>query len=233
MQRRYFKAAFLAAWGWSALSTLASAQSLPPDVRAGHWAATPVQVALRNRILSVEADKSFHGDAKVTHLQAVLALARLGQALETGAWRGSASVPVTAAKTGVAPKTGTWEAQEVSRYVFATVLARVGDYTAAGLVRPQPNEKDLGKSVVLPPAVALKIPHSSPAYSALEYLAAHRMIGPGSPLLSPDDKPLKAAEMSRALKELVAGVNDRLTDVGHDENGGTHDEAFHRKNPPK
>lgn len=233
MQRRDFKTVKIIALACVASAARASAQSLPPDVRAGHWASTPVQVVLRNHILSVAPDKGFHGDTKITHLQAILALARLGKALESGAWQGSASIAVTVAKTGIAPKSGAWEDQSVSRYVFATVTARMGDYVKAGMVRPQPNEKDLGKSIILPPPVAIKIPVTSPAYEALTYLASRRMVGPGSALLSPDDKLLKAAEMSRAMRELVAGLTDHLTDLGHDAAGNTHDEAFHPKLPAK
>ncbi len=233
MQRRDFRIAQIIALACVALSGRTMAQSLPPDVRASHWAATPVQVALRNHILSVEADKGFHGDAKVTHLQAVLALARLGKALEGGTWLGSASVPVTLAKTEVAPQSGAWEKQGVSRYVFATVMARMGDYANTGLVRAQPNEKDVGKSIVIPAPVAVKLPKSSAAYEALNYLVDHRMVSPGSALLSADDKFLQAAEMSRALRELVTGLTDRVTDLGHDADGNTHDEAFHPKNSAK
>jgi hypothetical protein len=231
MQRRGFRIIPIIALGCMALSARATAQSLPPDVRPGYWAAAPVQVVLRNHILSVEADRDFHGDAKVTHLQAVLALARMGKALEAGTWQNSKSVPVTVAKTDVAPKTGTWEAQSVSRYVFATVLARMGDYVSNGLVRAKPNEKDTGKSIAIPPPVAVTLPKSSTAYDALTYLASRRMIGPGSALLAADDKPLKATEMSRAMRELITGLTDRLTDIGHDADGSTHDESFHPKRP--
>ena len=234
MPHRDFWRVPIIALGCIALSMRATAQSLPPDVRAGHWAATPVQIALKNQILSVEADKNFHGDAKVTHLQAVIALARLGKALETGAWQRRASVPVSFAKTSIAPKSGAWENQGVSRYVFATVLTRVGDYANNGLVRAQPSEKDTGKSVVVPPAVTVTLPRSSPAYASMSYLAAHRMVVPGSPLLSADDKTLTATEMTRAMKDLVIGLTDRVTDLGHDADGSTHDEAFHpKKSSPK
>jgi len=239
MQRRGFWTAQIVALACAAWSVRAAAQSLPPqappapalpsDVRAGHWAAAQVQEILRNRVLSVGADRSFHGDAKVTHLQAVLALARLGTALEDGTWLGNASVPVTVAKTDIAPKSGAWEGQGVSRYVFAAVLTRMGDYANAGLVRAQPTEKDRAKSIAIPAPVAVTLPKSSPAYDALTYLAGHRMVGAGSALLSADDKPLTAAEMTRALRELVTGLTDRVTDLGHDENGATHDEAFHTK----
>ena len=233
MQNRVFPTACVIAFGCAASFARVSAQTLPSDVRAGHWAATPVQVVLRNHILSLDADKSFHGDTKITHMQAVLALARLGKALEAGGWQGSATIPVTVVKTGIAPKKGVWEEQTVSRYVFAVVLARMGDYANTGLVRAQPNEKDLGKSTAIPAAVAVTVPKSSPAYAALNYLTSRRMVGPGSALLTPDDKPLKAAEMSRALRELVTGLTDRLTDLGHDADGNTHDESFHPKNPVK
>lgn len=209
----------------------ARTQSLPPDVRAGHWAAGPVQSVLRNQVLTLDSDKGFHGDARVTHKQAVLALAKLARALEAGTWQATKSVPLSVAKTGVAPKTGTWESQTVTRYVFSTVLARIGDYAAAGLTRPKPDEKDLGKSIALPPAVSVSLPKSNAAYESLAYLAERRMIGRGSPLLTADDNPLKAAEMSRAMRELVAGLTDRLTDLGHDENGATNDDAL--RNKPK
>ena len=231
MQHRDFRAVPIIALVCIASSMRATAQSLPPDVRNGHWAATPVQIALRNQILSVEADKNFHGDAKVTHRQAVIALARLGKALETGAWQRSASVPVSVSKTAVAPKSGAWETQGVSRYVFATVLTRLGDYANNGLVRAQPTEKDTGKSIVVPPAVAVALSKSSSAYTAMIYLAGHRMVGPDSPLLSADDKTLTAAEMTRAMKDLISGLTDRMTDLGHDADGSTHDEAFHLKKP--
>jgi len=233
MQHRDFWRVPIIALGCIALSVRAMAQSLPPDVRAGHWAAAPVQIALRNQILSVEADKNFHGDVKVTHQQAVIALARLGKALETGAWQKSASVPVSFAKTGVAPQAGAWEKQGVSRYVFATVLTRMGDYANNGLLRAKPGEKDTGKSTVVPPAVTVTLSRSSPAYASITYLADHRMVGPGSPLLSADDKTLTAAEMTRAMKDLIIGLTDRVTDMGHDADGNTRDEAFHPKNPVK
>lgn len=229
MPRKGFNTAKILTLGCLALSARTSAQSLPPDVRAGHWAAVPVQAALRNHILSVEADKGFHGEAKVTHMQAVLALAEMARTLEAGTWQGRASVPVTVAKTGVAPKKGAWEGQAVSRYVFATVLTRMGDYARAGLIHAKPSEKALGKSTVIPDPAAVTVPKTSPAFAALTYLTSRRMVGPGSALLSPDDKPLQAAEMSRALRELITGLTDRWTDLGLDENGSTNDEAFHPK----
>jgi hypothetical protein len=233
MQRTGIRTATIVALGCVAFAARTAAQSLPPDVRAGNWAATPVQVVLRNHILSVDTDKGFHGDAKVTHLQAVIALARLGKALEAGTWQGSASVPVAVAKTDIAPKSGTWEKQGVSRYVFATVLTRMADYASTGLVRAPSDDKDTGKSIIIPPPVAITLPKSNPAYESLTYLVSRRMIGPGSALLAADDKPLKATEMSRALRDLVTGLTDRVTDLGQDADGNTHDEAFHPKNPIK
>ncbi len=199
----------------------AHTQTLPPDVRAGHWAAAQVQSVLRNGVLTAEADKAFHGDATVTHVQAILALAKLAHALEGGTWQASKSIPISSAKTGIAPKAGTWESKDVSRYVFASVLTRMGDFVTAVLVRPKADEKDLGKSIAIPDAVHLSVPKTSPAYDSLAFLAKGRMVTPGSPLLAADDKPLKSAEMSRALHDLVTGLNDRLTDLGHDEDGGT------------
>lgn len=219
--------------GCIALATTASAQSLPPDVRTGHWAAAPVQSVLRNNILNLQPDKAFHGDAKITHTQAVIALARLGRTLEAHTWQSSPSIPIAFTKTHASPKSGPWETQGISRYVFAAAVARLGDYADNGIVRAKPDEKETGKSTVIQAPAAVKISKTNPAYEALTYLASHRMITPGSKLLTPDDKPLTAAEMTRALKDLMIGLNDRVTDIGHDADGNTHDEAFHTKKPTR
>lgn len=233
MQHKGYSIAPLFALGCLACAGPLSAQSPPPDVRPGHWAAAPVQAALQNHILSLQADKNFHGDAKVTHLQAVIALARLGQALESGSWHAAPSVPISAAKTRVPPKEGSWEGRTVTRYVFATALTHMADYANNGIVRAKPTEKETGKSTLIPPPVAVKISKSNPAYDSLNFLASHRMVGPKSALLQADDKPLQAGEMSDALREFVLGLNDRVTDLGHDAEGNTHDEAFHPKTSPK
>src|SRR5947207_1419049 len=119
-----------------ALPTLASAQALPSDVGSNHWAASAVQTVLKNSVMSISSDKAFHGEAKVTHKEAVVALAKL---------------------------------------------------------------------------------------------ADNHMIWPGSPLLTADDKPVQGEEMSRGLMEMITGLNNKFTELGHDEKGNTIDNSFHGK----
>ncbi len=167
--------------------------------------------------------RSFHGEAKVTRTQAVIALARLAQSLETGKWKAATSAPISSGTAQPKANAPGWRKQMVTRYMLASVLARFGDYVANGLHRPGPNDKALGQSEALPDKVTVTVPASNPAYASLVYLAKNRMIGTDSPLLKPDDKLLRGGELSRALAQMVAGLNDRLTDIGHDSEGNTID----------
>ncbi len=202
--------------------------SLPPDVRPDHWAAPSVQEVLDNGVMALPDGKEFHGEAKVTHGQAVIALAKLAQMLEAGTWKAQPSRPV--ADTVLKPlEHGDWRTQRVTRYELAKVLASMGDYVSAGLSRPTPDAKDLAKSEVFPPKPKITLPKTHPAYAALTYLVDKNMVLPKSPLLAADDKLLSGGEMSRALAEMVVGVTNRLTELGKDADGNTPDASFHPK----
>ncbi len=202
--------------------------ALPPDVKAGHWAAPFVQAALANGVMSLPDGREFHGEAKVTRQEASILLARLAQTLEAGRWQTQPSRPIGpgALKT---LEHGDWATQRVTRYEMAKILANMGDYVANGLPRPDAGAKNLGKSEALPPRPVLKITRANPAYAALTYLVEARMITPKSPLLKADDTPILGGEMSRALAEMVTGLADRQTDRGLDESGSTPDKSFQRK----
>jgi hypothetical protein len=98
-----------------------------------------------------------------------------------------------------------------------------------GLRRAPADSQERAKSAVLPPKATIAVSPASPAYASLTYLANNHMIWPGSPLLKPDDQPIRGAELSRALAEMVAGLNNLVTDLGHDEEGNTPDKSFQKK----
>ncbi len=204
------------------------AAPLPPDVKAGHWAAPFVQAALANGVMSLMDGREFHGEAKVTRQQASMLLARLAQTLEAGRWQIQPSRPIGSGALKTLEH-GDWAAQRVTRYEMAKILANMGDYVANGLPRPDGAAKNLGKSEALPPRPILKIPRANPAYAALAYLVEARMVTPKSPLLKADDTPILGGEMSHALAEMVTGLVDRQTDRGLDESGSTPDKSFHGK----
>lgn len=220
--------------GFGVLPLFAGAQELPRDVRANHWAASAVQNALSNGLLSLGSDKLFHGEAKVTHTQTVIALARLGHALEEHSWKSHPSQALTDKVMAPLLK-GDWRKLPVTRYTFAYVVTRYADYLSNGLP-PADTAADKGKSAALPPAASVSIADSHPAHAALVYLTSARMLWAKSALLKPDDQPLKGSELSQALSQLAAGVTDRQTSLGFDANGSTPDASFHKeptkKNPP-
>lgn len=205
----------------------AAADTLPSDVRPNHWAAKAVPQALENGILSLQSDKQFHGDAKVTRAQTAIAIAKLARTLENNTWKKQSSVAIPDRVDAIMDQT-TWKKQLVSRYVLAYTLTRMGNYVANGLPRPKPGVSDLGKSVAIEP-VTISVPRSNPAYESLAYLAKNRMIRPNSPLLKADDSPIQGEEISRALTDMTVGLNDRLTSMNHDANGETPDATFHTK----
>jgi hypothetical protein len=208
-------------------SLRAHSDTLPPDVRPDHWAAKAIPQALQNGLLSLQEDKKFHGDAKVTRNQTAIALARLAHELEDNSWKKLSSTPVSD-KAFIAQEETDWKKQLVSRYVLAFALTRFGNYVMNGLPRPKPGVKDLGKSDILE-TVKITLPRTHPAYEALTYLAKNRMIQPDSPLLKSGDTPIQGAELSHALAEMTVGLNDRLTSLNHDANGETPDASFHQK----
>lgn len=202
--------------------------SLPSDVRPNHWAASYVQEALDNGVMGLPDGKEFHGEAKMTHGQAVIALAKLAQMLEAGTWKAQPSRPVP--DSVLKPlEHGDWKTQRVTRYEMAKVLASMGDYVSHGLSRPVPDAKNLAQSEVFPPKPKITLPKTHPAHDALAYLVDNNMVLPKSPLLTADEKPLLGGELSRAAADMVVGVTNRLTEVGKDENGETPDAGFHKK----
>lgn len=203
------------------ISRSTGSRPLPKDVRAD-WARKGVQSALDNGILSADKDGKFHGEQKVNRTDAVIALAKLAKAVEAGTWRASRSAPVSDKMLGYELPVS-WKQQTVNRYVLAAILTRFGDFAANGLTRPGPTDKDVAKSETLPDNVKPSVPPSHPAYESLVYLTSRRMIQPKSVLLHPDGSPLRGSELSTALWQMGAGLADRLTDLGHDEEGDTVD----------
>lgn len=202
----------------------------PPDVRSSHWAAPAVAKTIKAKVLRLQSDGRFHGDAKVTRTEAVLALAAMGRILVEGSWNSSGrSRPVPDSVSAVWAKTD-WKDEPVRRYAFAAILTRFADYLANSARRPAAGAK-VGQSEALSP-VTLSVSPDSPAYSALKYLAENRMVKPGSPLLKPDNSALAGRELSSALAELATGVTDRLTEVGKDADGNTPD-VKPNKRPPR
>ncbi len=202
--------------------------SLPGDVPANHWAASSVSKTLDNNILSLADAHNFHGDSIVTHTQAVIALAKLAKSLEQGKWHAAASTPIKS-KTESILQQGNWKQRPLTRYAFADVIARFGDYVANGLSRPPADANDLGKSDALPAKVNITTASTNPAYSSLVYLAKNRMISSNSPLIKPDNLPLHGSELSVGLAEMITGLNDRMTKLGLEPDGSTPDASFHVK----
>lgn len=225
---------FVLALGALAFSLPAFGDSLPSDVKSDHWAASAVQQVVKNNVMSL-MDGKFRGDGIVTHSQAAIALAKLARALEGGSWMASSSRPVSE-KVVKTLAQGTWEQRPVTRYALASALARMGNYVANGVPRPATSSTDLGKSSILPSPPTITTPRTDPAYESLTYLANKKMLWPGSPLLKTGSAPIKGAEISRAIKEMTVGLVNRLTELGHDEDGGTIDVNSKRRkqaNPGK
>jgi hypothetical protein len=213
----------------SVLARSATCQ-LPSDVRSNHWAASAVQQILKSGVLSVLEDHQFHGEAHVTHLQAVVALAAVSKKLLAGTWTPGESTPVPG-KVAKTLANNAWESKPVTRYELASVLVRFGNYFTKAVPRPKPNAKDLGASEILPSNVKTPVQPGNPAYDAYKFLSDGRMITPKSPLLKADSQFLKAGELSRGVADAAAGISDKLTELGHDESGNTPDKSFHPKKP--
>jgi hypothetical protein len=203
---------------------------LPSDVRADHWAAGAVEQILKSGVMSVQDDHQFHGEAHVTHIQAVIALAAIAKKLEAGTWQVGVSKPVPEKVEKTLTQTA-WQTKPVTRYELASALVRFGNYFTKAVARPKPDAKDLGKSEILAANVKVPVSPGSPAYAAFKFLSDGKMITPTSPLLKADNLPIKAGELSRGIAEAAVGVNDKLTEMGHDENGNTPDKSFHPKKP--
>lgn len=215
--------------GLTVWSVGASAQRTipPPDVPSTHWAASDVQQTLRSGVLTTMVGGRFAGTVLVTRTQAAIALANLAQKLEADTWpkQPSHALPQN---TNTLWETGNWQKQPITRYVLASVLASAGNYYVnSGAPRPPKNSKDVGHSEAILPAPKIKLSPAHPAYAALTYLARNRMVAPLSPLLKADNRTLRGEELSRALTDMISGLNDRLTEMGRDAQGNTPDASFH------
>jgi hypothetical protein len=206
------------------------AGQLPTDVRSDHWAAGAVEQVLKSGVMSVLPDHQFHGEAHVTHIETVVALAAITKMLEAGTWQLGVSKPVpdNVEKT---LSHETWKTRFVTRYELASALVRFGNYFTKAVSRPGPGAKDLGKSIILPANTKIPVPAGNPAYGAYKYLVDGRMISQTSPLLKADNLDLKAGELSRGIAEAADGVGDKLTEMGKDAEGNTPDKSFHTKKP--
>lgn len=204
----------------------ACAAPRPPDVPSGHWASAAVSEALANHAMALESDGRFHGEARVTHSDASIAMARLARLLLSRNWRRAASKPI---RQSVMPllSSGKWKQRPVTRYMLASVISRFGDYVSNGIPPAPAGAKDLRKSELIPPPAA--IPAGSPDGSALRFLVSHNMLWAGSPLATKPGAPLIGAELSRAMSELVVGYTNEVTPLGLDANGNTPDASFHTK----
>ena len=205
------------------------AQTLPADVRPNQWAATSVAAILKNGVLSVQSDKLFHGDAKATRSEAVIALAKMARKIESGEWKPGSGKPVSNKVLSIWEKTD-WKTQPLRRYALAAVLNRFGDYVVKGLPKPKAGAKRLGASETLE-QVSIDLAKTDPAYSSLLYLAKNRMISPKSALLKPDGNPVSGATMSVALRDLAIGLTDRMTEASAEEDGAAPVKPSGKTNP--
>ena len=212
-------------------ATLAKSDSLPKDVRDNHWAANAVSACLKNDTISLQSDRQFHGDAKVSRTEVALSLAKLAQRITKGAWIVGSSKPISG-KVVKTWETTDWKKQPVRRYALAAILSRFADYYVKSIKKPAAGTKELGKSEVLK-SVTVALEKSDPAYEAVSFLARYRMIQPGSPLLKPGDQPVTGLEMSRLLKDLALGMIDQDSELGLDENGSTIDKNSRKPKPQK
>ena len=205
------------------------AQALPADVRPNQWAATSVAAILKNGVLSVQSDKLFHGDAKATSSEAVIALAKMARKIESGEWKPGSGKPVSNKVLSIWEKTD-WKTQPLRRYALAAVLNRFGDYIVKGLPKLKSGAKRLGASETLEQA-PIDLAKTDPAYASLLYLAKNRMISPKSALLKPDGSPVSGATMSIALRDLAIGLTDRMTEASSEEDGAAPLKPSGKTNP--
>jgi len=211
-----------------AISALPCCAQLPSDVRTNHWAAPAVEQAIREGIVPLQPDHQFHGEAHVTHVDAVVAVAALAKRLETNTWKLQPAHPVPD-KVAKTIDQGAWKTRDLTRFELASALVRLGNYFAGAVSHPTKSAKHLGESVLLPQGVKPGIGPGHPAYQAVAYLTAGRMIAGNSPFLKPDTSFVKSAELSDLLASMAIGVNDKITELGEEEGGGTPDKSFQTK----
>ncbi len=204
------------------------AQSLPSDVRTNHWASSAISSVLTNKVMRLPDGKQFRGDAKVTRTEAIIAIANLAHALEAQQWKTKPSIGL-AKRADILADQMDWKTQPVTRFALARILARAGDYFMNGVRRGAQNSKDRGKSVKLPPRANVKLPSTHPAFASLTYLASKNGLWNNSPLLTPDEKSVTGQEVSKALAQMLLGLNDAVTDMGKEPDGSTPDRPIQKK----
>ena len=174
------------------------------DVPGGHWAEKAARQMVSLGIMKAPGGK-FKGSGKVTQRELVTTLAAYARVLEKG-WPADAGKPVGKAhRDGKLTNTGA-----ITRYELAAVLSRAAAYSRPGVPRDRSNV--FGKSEAFPPAPKVTLPPSDPAYEAVRYLAARRMIPSNSALLKPSARPVLPLQLASAVSWVLVGLNDRYTD---------------------
>ncbi len=174
------------------------------DVPAGHWAAEPVAAMVRLGVMPLAAGR-FNGSAKVTRAQMVGFVARMARSLEAGKWAGESPPQPSTGKVDKSTLKG-----PVSRYDLAAAAYRIGVFTARAL--PPFAGKATNVSEALVRAAMPAKPAAGPLRTELAFLVTNRFVHKGSPLLKADTQALTGLEASRALAEMISGLNARRTD---------------------
>jgi hypothetical protein len=188
----------------AALLYVAAGAQPVADVPNRHWAHRAVSDVLKMAVMDAPGRK-FAGDRTVTRDELIVTLARLGRVLLQGRWRSAAAAPTRSRQPA------SWRSRPIDRYQLAAAIDKVASYAARGL--PRPAAAPFGKSAALPdrPDIS-QVRAGSRVKASLAYLAANRMVWPGSVLLKPGPQPITAGQAAEALAQMVAGVNDMLTD---------------------
>ncbi len=202
----------------------------PSDVKSGHWAKHSTLRLIEMGVLGLRGGGKFGGDQPPTRTEVAKALVAWAKRLEAGTWKSEKSAAVSASALSTLDDKN-WAGRPLTRYVLADTLARAGDYFARSLPSAPRGDKTVASSRSLPSPPKITLTQGHPAYVSLNYLAAHRMLDAHSPLLHPEGGSLNAAEFSSVLARAAAGLVDRVTPLGLDENGSTPDKSFHPKRP--
>ena len=211
----------------STLFISSAVSALPKDVPSHSWASHAVEVALSNGILTTDSHGRFDGKAEVTVAEVANSLEKLSKRIIAKRWVDSSSSPLPKGSNTILEH-GDWEHKRVNRYMLAAVLVRMGDYCEHGILRAPNGAKDTDKSTALPSVPVITMAKSNPAYSAVHYLALHHMLWKDSPLLSANTT-INGKVLSTVLAQMVVGLNNMLTSLGHDAENDTPDASFHAR----
>lgn len=211
----------------STLLIASTAFALPKDVPSRLWASHAVEVALSNQILSTDSRGRFDGNKSVTTAEVADSLEKLSKRIISKKWVDASSSPLPKGSNTIL-ETGDWEHKKVTRYILAAVIVRMGDYCEHGILRAPKGTEDTGESKALPPVPVISMAKSNPAYPAVHYLALHHMLWKDSPLLSADST-INGKVLSTVLAQMVVGLNNMLTSLGHDAENNTPDSSFNAR----